>query len=217
MRPQWVVDNWPEIWQLSLTHMNLAWPPLVLSVLIALPIGWWAHQARWGRDLIVSIAALLYTIPSLVLFVLMPLVLGTSIISPLNVVVALTIYGIALQVRTTADAFDGVDKLQLETAEALGYSRLQRALTVALPLAGPVILGGARVVSASTISLISVGSLIGVRSLGTLFTTGFLRAFPTEIMVGIVGTVVIAMLFDVILVALGRLLMPWEAADELHR
>lgn len=209
MRPQWVVDNWPEIWQLSLTHMNLAWPPLVLSVLIALPIGWWAHQARWGRDLIVSIAALLYTIPSLVLFVLMPLVLGTSIISPLNVVVALTIYGIALQVRTTADAFDGVDKLQLETAEALGYSRLQRALTVALPLAGPVILGGARVVSASTISLISVGSLIGVRSLGTLFTTGFLRAFPTEIMVGIVGTVVIAMLFDVILVALGRLLMPW--------
>lgn len=209
MRPQWVVDNWPEIWQLSLTHMNLAWPPLVLSVLIALPIGWWAHQARWGRDLIVSIAALLYTIPSLVLFVLMPLVLGTSIISPLNVVVALTIYGIALQVRTTADAFDGVDKLQLETAEALGYSRLQRALTVALPLAGPVILGGARVVSASTISLISVGSLIGVRSLGTLFTTGFLRAFPTEIMVGIVGTLVIAMLFDVILVALGRLLMPW--------
>lgn len=209
MRPQWVVDNWPEIWQLSLTHMNLAWPPLVLSVLIALPIGWWAHQARWGRDVIVAIAALLYTIPSLVLFVLMPLVLGTSIISPLNVVVALTIYGIALQVRTTADAFDGVDKLQLETAEALGYSRLQRALTVALPLAGPVILGGARVVSASTISLISVGSLIGVRSLGTLFTTGFLRAFPTEIMVGIVGTVVIAMLFDVILVALGRLLMPW--------
>lgn len=209
MRPQWVVDNWPEIWQLSLTHMNLAWPPLVLSVLIALPIGWWAHQARWGRDLIVSIAALLYTIPSLVLFVLMPLVLGTSIISPLNVVVALTIYGIALQVRTTADAFDGVDKLQLETAEALGYSRLQRALTVAFPLAGPVILGGARVVSASTISLISVGSLIGVRSLGTLFTTGFLRAFPTEIMVGIVGTLVIAMLFDVILVALGRLLMPW--------
>lgn len=210
MRPQWVVDNWPEIWQLSLTHMNLAWPPLVLSVLIALPIGWWAHQARWGRDLIVSIAALLYTIPSLVLFVLMPLVLGTSIISPLNVVVALTIYGIALQVRTTADAFDGVDKLQLETAEALGYSRLQRAITVALPLAGPVILGGARVVSASTISLISVGSLIGVRSLGTLFTTGFLRAFPTEIMVGIVGTLVIAMLFDVILVALGRLLMPWR-------
>lgn len=209
MRPQWVVDNWPEIWQLCLTHMNLAWPPLVLSVLIALPIGWWAHQARWGRDVIVAIAALLYTIPSLVLFVLMPLVLGTSIISPLNVVVALTIYGIALQVRTTADAFDGVDKLQLETAEALGYSRLQRALTVALPLAGPVILGGARVVSASTISLISVGSLIGVRSLGTLFTTGFLRAFPTEIMVGIVGTVVIAMLFDVILVALGRLLMPW--------
>lgn len=210
MRPQWVVDNWPEIWQLSLTHMNLAWPPLVLSVLIALPIGWWAHQARWGRDVIVSIAALLYTIPSLVLFVLMPLVLGTSIISPLNVVVALTIYGIALQVRTTADAFDGVDKLQLETAEALGYSRLQRALSVALPLAGPVILGGARVVSASTISLISVGSLIGVRSLGTLFTSGFLRAFPTEIMVGIVGTVVIAMLFDVILVALGRLLMPWR-------
>jgi osmoprotectant transport system permease protein len=66
-----------------------------------------------------------------------------------------------------------------------------------------------RVVSVSTVSLVSVGSIIGVSSLGNLFLDGYLRNFPTEIVVGIIGTLLIAVIFDLILVLIGRLLMPW--------
>ena len=81
-----------------------------------------------------------------------------------------------------------------------------------LPLAGSVLLAGARVVSASTVSLVSVGSLVGVHGLGYFFTDGFNRSFPTEILAGVIGTAVVALIFDLVLVALGKLLMPWTRA-----
>lgn len=212
MDVDWLTANVGAVAQLALTHANLSWPAVLASTMIALPIGWLAHRYAWGRDALVGLASVLYAIPSLVLFILMPLVLGTSIISPLNVLVALTIYGVALQVRTVADGFDSVDASQRNTAVALGYTPLRRVLGVELPLAAPVIIGGVRVVSASTISLVSVGALIGVQSLGSLFTNGFLRSFPTEILAGIIGTVVLALLFDAVIVAFGWLLTPWTRA-----
>ena len=66
-----------------------------------------------------------------------------------------------------------------------------------------------RVVAASTISLVSVGALIGVQSLGTLFTEGFQRSFPTQIIAGLIGTILLAVLVDALLVAFGRVTMPW--------
>ncbi len=88
-----------------------------------------------------------------------------------------------------------------------------RAFGVELPLAGPVLLAGLRVVSVSTVSLVSIGALIGVDNLGSLFTDGFRRDFQTEIVVGIVATVLIALIYDVLLVLVGRLLMPWAKAQ----
>ena len=89
------------------------------------------------------------------------------------------------------------------------FSARQRAFRVALPLAGPVLLAGLRVVSVSTVSLVSIGALVGVSSLGSLFTDGLRRDFTTEIVVGVVLTVVLAVVFDAVLVLAGRLLMPW--------
>lgn len=145
------------------------------------------------------------------MFILMPLVLGTSILSPLNVVVAMTLYGLALMVRSAADAFDAVPADVRQAAVAAGYSPLKRVLAVEFPLAGPGLISGMRVVAASTVSLISVGALIGVESLGTLFTEGFQRAFPTEIIAGIMCTVALALLIDAALNLLARLTMPWRS------
>ena len=82
-----------------------------------------------------------------------------------------------------------------------------------LPLAGPVLLAGLRVVSVSTVSLLSIGSLIGVTTLGNLFTDGLNRYFTDEIVIGIVAIIIVALVFDTILVLLGRLLMPWARLD----
>lgn len=210
MRWDWIWTNSGRILELAWAHVNLSWPPILASFLLALPVGWLAHRYRPAREVLVIATGLLYVIPSLALFVVMPLLLGTSILSPVNVVAAMTLYGVALQVRSAADAFDTVPDSVRQAAVATGYRPWRRVLTVDLPLAGPALLAGIRVVSASTISLVSVGALIGVASLGTLFTEGFQRSFPTQILVGLVGTVLLAVLFDALLVLLGRLLMPWK-------
>ena len=82
---------------------------------------------------------------------------------------------------------------------------------VTLPLAGPVLLAALRVVSVSTVSLLSIGAIVGVSNLGSLFTNGFNRNFPTEIITGVVLTIGLAILFDLLLVAIGKLLMPWQS------
>jgi osmoprotectant transport system permease protein len=209
IRWSWYLENIEQIAELTREHIGLSIPPIVASVLISVPLGYLA--ARWPRvrAVINSGTGLLYAIPSLALFVLLPIVLGTSILSPLNVQVALTIYGIALMTRTATDAFGSVPALARDAATAVGYSSWRRVFAVELPLAGPVLLSGARVVSASTVSLVSVGSLIGVHGLGYFFTDGFNRSFPTEILAGIFATAAVALLFDVILLAVGSLVMPW--------
>lgn len=212
IRWSWYAENFPQIAELTLAHVKLSIPPIVAAFLIAVPLGFFASRRRRLRGTIVGAAGLLYAIPSLALFVTLPLVLGTSVLSPVNVQVALAAYGVALMTRTAADAFGSVPAQVRDASRAMGFPGWRRVLTVELPLAGPVLLGGLRVVSASTVSLVSVGSLVGVHGLGYFFTDGFNRSFPTEIVAGIVGTAVVALALDAVLVLVGRLVMPWRAA-----
>ena len=211
MNWDWLANNAGMIGGLAWRHVLITLPAIVLTFVLAVPLGWAAHRSGRFREVIVAATSLIYVVPGLAMFIVMPLVLGTSILSPLNVVAAMTLYGLALMVRSSADAFDAVPVDVKQSAVAAGYSPLGRILRVELPLAGPGLVTGMRVVAASTVSLISVGALIGVESLGTLFTEGFQRAFPTEIIAGIVGTVILAVLLDAALNLLARLTMPWRS------
>ena len=209
----WLFDNFDHVWSLTLRHVWLSAVPIVLGFVIALPIGWYANRHPRLRGTLLSAGSILYTIPSLPLFVIIPGIVGLGILSPLNVVIALTIYAVAIMVRSASDAFGSVSAAVLDSASAAGFSPAQRALRVELPLAGPVLLAGLRVVSVSTVSLVSVGALIGVSSLGSLFTDGYNRSFTTEILIGIGATVLVALFFDLVLVLLGRILLPWASAS----
>lgn len=205
----WLSNNLDLILALSLQHIRLSIPPIVLGFLIAIPLGFVAHRYQLTRGIILTVSGVLYTIPSLALFVILPPTLGISFLSEVNVTIALTIYAVALMSRTVADALTSVDPAVRQSATALGYSSWRRFWTVEFPLAGPVLLAGLRVVAVSTVSLVTVGILIGVQSLGYLFTNGFQRRIIEEIFAGVVMTVVVALLIDLALVLLGRALMPW--------
>ncbi|MGV8885321.1 MAG: ABC transporter permease [Microbacteriaceae bacterium] len=208
----WAIANSDLIVSLALTHISLCVLPIVLSFVLSIPIGWLANRRPWARSVIISAGSLLYTIPSLPLFVMLPYLLGTRITDPINILVALTIYAIAMMVRSASDALAAVPSDAISAATAMGYSRWGTFWRVELPLAGPVLLAGARVVSVSTIALASVGAIIGSANLGYLFTNGKQRDFLDEIVVGIIATLLIALVFDVILVLIGRVLMPWTTA-----
>ena len=214
---RWLVGNWEQVLDLTANHVLISMPPIVLSLLLSVPLGWWAHRRRGARRLLLTGSGILYALPSLPLFVILPVLIGTRILDPLNVIVALTLYGIALMVRSVTEAFDAVDDGVRDSAVAVGHGPAQRFWRVDLPLAGPPMLAGLRVVSASTLSLVSVGALIGVPSLGYFFTDGYTRSFLTEILVGILGTVLLALVFDALLVLAGRLLMPWVRATDTRR
>lgn len=213
----WLFDNFDYVWSLTLRHVWLSAVPIVLGFVIAVPIGWYANRHPRLRGVLLGASGILYTIPSLPLFVIIPGIIGLGILSPVNVIVALTIYAVAIMVRSASDAFGSVSPAVLDSASAAGYSSAQRAFRVELPLAGPVLLAGLRVVSVSTVSLVSVGALIGVSSLGSLFTDGYNRDFTTEILVGVGATVLVALFFDLVLVVLGRVLLPWASAGRPGR
>jgi osmoprotectant transport system permease protein len=208
----WVWDHIDELLATSWEHLGLALVPVLVGLLISIPLGWVAHRYRTARAILVPASSLLYTIPSLALFVLMPLVLGTRILDPINVVVTLTIYTVALLVRSVADALAAVPTMVVASATAMGYRPRQRFLTVELPLSVPVLVAGLRVATVANISLVSVGALIGVGGLGELFTDGYQRNFPTEIVTGVLLTVALALVCDALLLAAGRLTTPWERA-----
>ncbi len=127
--------------------------------------------------------------------------------------VALTIYGVAIMARSAADALASVDEVTIDASTAVGYSPTARFFRVRLPLAGPVLLAGIRVVSVSTIALVSVGVIIGSSNLGYLFQNGKQRGILEEVVVGIVISLLLALIFDVIIVLIGRLLLPWNTTN----
>ncbi|MCD9199723.1 ABC transporter permease [Aeromicrobium wangtongii] len=207
---RWVQDNTDKIGDLLLSHLWLSIVPIVLGFAIALPIGWFASRHPRAKGLLLSIAGVLYTIPSLAFFLILPGIIGTGFLSPLNVVVALTVYAVAIMVRSATDAFESVSPAVLDAATAAGFAPAGRAFLVELPLAGPVLLAGLRVVAVSTVSLVSVGALIGVNNLGSLFTEGYRTDNDAEILTGVVAIVAIALLLDALIVLAGRILLPWN-------
>lgn len=214
---EWFLANLPQVLSLTGSHLVQAVVPLALSVVIAIPL---AQLARLNKGLgafILSVGSLLYTVPSLALFVILPGLLGTKILDFANIIVALTIYAVALLVRSTLDALNSVDDGVRQAAKAMGFKPVQRFLAVDLPLSVPVLFAGLRVISVSNISLVTVGALLGIPSLGFFFTDGLQRNFPTEIVVGIIGTLVLAVVMDALLVLLQRMLTPWLHTPKLEQ
>ncbi|MDV7197564.1 ABC transporter permease [Rhodococcus kroppenstedtii] len=206
---RWLIDNIDTVLDLTRTHLYLSLLPLLIGLIIAVPVGSIVRASRWARRLTLVVASIAFTIPSLALFVTVPLIAGLRILDPLNVVIALTVYSTALLVRAVPEALDSVPPDVVDAATAMGFGRFRRTVTVELPLALPVLTAGVRVVAVTNISLVSVGSVIGIGGLGQLFTQGYQRNFPDQILAGIIAIVVLALFFDAALYLVGRLLTPW--------
>ncbi|MVA75296.1 ABC transporter permease subunit [Auraticoccus sp. F435] len=191
-------------------HLVLALTPVVAALVISLPLGYAVSRTRAVAGPLLALFGVVYSVPSLALFVALPLVLGTRILDPLNIVVALTIYTVALLVRSVVDGFRGVPAQTRQAAQAMGMGPLRRVLTVELPLAMPVVFAGLRVVTVSNIALVSVGAVIGLGALGELFDLGLRQGFYTPIVVGIVLIVALALLFDGLILLVQRLCLPWS-------
>jgi osmoprotectant transport system permease protein len=194
-----------DLWQ----HIEITLAALGLGIVIAFPVGLIAYRWRRTYPPILAVTQVLYTIPSLALFVLLINAVG---LGAEPVIIGLAIYSLVILVRNLVEGLRGVPPEVTDAATAMGYKETKRLFAVELPLALPAIVAGLRVATVSTISLVSVGALIGSGGLGQLFIHGFQIDNPIEIWTGILLTVVLALVFDLLIVGGGRLLTPWTRA-----
>lgn len=205
----WIQRNAQDILAMAGQHIVWSVAAVLAGFVLALPAGYLVYRTGRGSGAWLAVLGLLYAIPSVALFVVMPLILGTGILDPLNVIGALAVYCFALLVRNVRDGFAGVDPTVRQSATAMGFGTVRRVVRVELPLAMPVIYAGLRVATVSTISLVSVGAVIGNGALGQLFDLGFRSGFATPILAGILAILVLALVADGLLLVLQRVTLPW--------
>ncbi|HEX7212176.1 MAG TPA: ABC transporter permease [Propionibacteriaceae bacterium] len=205
----WIQRNLAMIGNLLVEHIVLSVLPVLIALVISLPLGFLVFKTKRVANVILAFLGVIYSIPSLALFVMMPLILGTKILNPVNIVAALAIYSIALLVRSVVDGLRSVPASVKQSASAVGYGWLRRLFRVELPLAMPVIFAGLRVVTVSNIALVSVAVLIGSGALGKLFDLGFGSFFYTPIIVGLVLMLALALVADAMILLIQRGTLPW--------
>jgi len=209
---RYLLTHLDDAWALTLIHLRLSLIPVLLGLLIAVPLGAMVQRTTTVRRLTTVTASIIFTIPSLALFVVLPLIIPTRILDEANVIVALTLYTTALLVRAVPEALDAVPAQVRDAAAAVGYKPLTRILKIELPLSIPVLVAGLRVVAVTNISMVSVGSVIGIGGLGTWFTEGYQANKSDQIVAGIIAIFVLAIIVDALIMLAGRLATPWIRA-----
>jgi osmoprotectant transport system permease protein len=201
-------SNSDTVFSRFLEHVQFTAETVVIATAVGVPL---AVLAYWVRPLtgpILASAGVLYTIPSLALFSFIAPFLGPG---RATVVTGLVLYGLLLVVRNTLTGLQQVSGDVKEAASAMGYGRFARLVRVELPLALPGLLTGVRLATVSTVALVTVGVLIGRGGLGQLIIDGFRNNFyKAEITTGAVLCVALALVLDLVLAGVSRLLTPWS-------
>jgi osmoprotectant transport system permease protein len=213
----YLLNHLNTAWALTVIHLRLSLVPVLVGLLLALPWGVLTWRNPVLRRLTTVAASAVFTIPSLALFVVLPLIIPTRILDEANVLVALTLYTSALLVRAVFEALDAVPAQVRDAASAVGYRPIIRVLKVDLPLSIPVLVAGLRVVVVTNISMVSVGAVIGIGGLGTWFTEGYQANKSDQIVGGIVAIFALAVVIDVALMLAGRLATPWDRVSRPGR
>jgi osmoprotectant transport system permease protein len=205
----WLERNADTVLAALREHVEIALAGLLAGALLAFPLGLIAYRWRRSYAPILATTQILYTIPSLALFVLLINAVG---LGRQPVIIGLAIYSLVILVRNLVEGLRGVPREVVDAATAMGYRPSRRLFAVELPMAVPAIVAGLRVAAVSNVSLVSVGALIGTGGLGQLFIHGFQIDNPIEIWAGIVLTIAVAFALDLLIVGAGRALTPWTRA-----
>ncbi|WP_017241858.1 ABC transporter permease [Streptomyces sp. SS] len=187
-------------------HLQLAGASVALGLLLALPLAVAARRWRWAAGPVLAITTVLYTIPALAMFSLLLPAYG---LSAALVVAGLVLYSLTLLVRNVLAGLRAVPEETRQAARGLGYGPIRLLLTVELPLAVPAAMAGLRMATVSAVSLVTIGAIVGHGGLGNLIYAGMNTYFKAQVLTASALCVVIAVVADLLLLGVQRLLTPW--------
>lgn len=194
-------------------HVVITIASVLLGLLISIPLALLAQRNRVAEALVLGTAGIIYAIPSISLLLILysSFNLGLSV---WPVIIALTLYNILIMVRNVLTGLQGVPAEAKEAATGMGFGPLRRIVRVELPLALPSITAGTRIATVNTVALVTIGFAVGHGGLGGIITTGFKdNLYRQQVLTGVILVVLLAIVFDLILLAIQRLLTPWVRAE----
>jgi osmoprotectant transport system permease protein len=206
IRWDWVTRHLDVISAALVQHIELTVIAVGLGVVIAVPLGLLAWRERLLRGPIFSLTGILFTIPSLALFSFLIPFTGLTI---LTAEIGLVSYTLLILIRNIVIGLDSVPGDVREAAVGMGYRPLKQLAQVDFPLAVPAIMAGIRIATVTTIGLVTVTALIGEGGLGSLILDGLIRDFKTPLVIGTVLSVALAIVADVSLAGVQRVVTPW--------
>jgi osmoprotectant transport system permease protein len=207
------MDNRAEIQHLLLQHIQLTVIAVAVGFVISFPLAVFAYRHRAAFLPITWVTGLLYTIPSLALFVLLIPITGLSVTTA---EIGLVSYTLLILIRNTVVGLRGVPEDVKDAARGMGYTDNQLLRRVEVPLAVPAIMAGVRIATVSTIGLVTVAALIGRGGLGQLILEGLNRFYTTEFVLGALLSVALALVADGLLLLAQRALTPWAPGGALR-
>jgi osmoprotectant transport system permease protein len=202
-----------ELADATVQHIGIAVAAVVVSLLIAFPMALAARRWRAAAEPLLGLTTVLYTVPSLAMFALLLPVFG---VSASVVVTGLVLYSLTVLVRNILAGLDAVPQEAREAARGMGYGPGRMLFEVELPLTVPALMAGVRIAAVSAVSLTTVGAIVGYGGLGNLIYSGMDSFFKAQVLTASAICVVLAVLADLLLLGLQRLLTPWTrhpAAD----
>jgi osmoprotectant transport system permease protein len=203
---EWIGDHTDDIRERTIEHLQLTGYAVGIGVVIAMAMSLVALRWRRAYAPLAAVSGALYSIPSLALFAILVPYTGLGF---RPVLIALVTYTLLILLRNIVAGIDGVPRSVLEAADGMGYEPWRRFLAVDLRLATPAIIGGVRVATVTVIGLVTVGALVGSGGYGVFINDGLSRDFSTPILVGGGLSIAMAIVFDLLFVALQRVVTPW--------
>jgi osmoprotectant transport system permease protein len=213
IRWSWIGDNVDEIVSRGSQHVWLTVVSVVIGFVLAFPLAIFASRRRWITGPLTAVASVLYTIPGLALIALLIPFTGLSLTT---VTVPLILYNLLILFRNSLAGLAGVEADVKEAAVGMGYTRRQLLWRVEIPLATPVIVAGLRIAAVSTIGLVTVAALIGRGGFGQFILLGLNTFYWTPLLVGVVLSVALAVVVDLVLLFAQRLTTPWAKTAGLR-
>jgi len=209
--PSWsgrqLAGNWDVIWFYTLQHLRYTVLAVALGTAVALPLAYAARRRARIYPVLLAVSNVVYAVPALTIFVILTPFLGALNDKP--IVVTMALYTLVILVRNIVESVRSVPEPVVRAADAMGYRSLRRYTTVELPLALPGIVAGLRLATVSTVSLISVGGLIGRGALGRMFIDGYRRNIDIEVWAALFAVIGLALALDFVISVAGRAATPW--------
>ncbi|MBM7557414.1 ABC transporter permease [Halanaerobacter jeridensis] len=207
---EFLINNWHQALVLAGEHLFIVLVATSLAAAIGIPLGILISTKEDWAPVVINVANIIMTIPSIALFgIMLPLLsIFNAGLGTVPVVIALILYSQLPIIRNTYTAIQNIDPAVVDSAKGIGLSTWRRLIEVELPLALPVIIAGLRIAIVMNIGIVTIAVYVGAGGLGKFIQRGIDQVYEEQIMAGALLVALLAIVVEALLYGVEYLVTP---------